>query len=329
MQSDEFVELMNNAPTVAKAAASLVAAIPLTGIVKRMLGPAADELAEMWRDQIRIYRFERQTKCVSKASEMLKAANLATSEVPPKLLFPLLEGASMEGDENLHDMWAALLANAASPRKSLVRPSFLPILKEMSPDEAGLLQLIYEKCRINLEGSVQPDKRTPQEEPDRSTVRFDLWSDIRQELLDRFVAIPGETREEKVIRFEACALALQSNYLITHGPGYSLSGRGCSFLDACRPPEPDTELKKALRDAIRKLNGHELEAIGILFSEGTSKRDSFEWVAGVAQDIIRKTGDVLLVACATDHDDTDKNSYIINPTNRAVIKLLLKQIWHS
>lgn len=34
----------------------LAAAIFFTAIVKRMLGPAADEVAEMWRDQVRVYR---------------------------------------------------------------------------------------------------------------------------------------------------------------------------------------------------------------------------------------------------------------------------------
>jgi hypothetical protein len=40
------------APAIAKVAAP----IPFTGMVKRMLGPAADEVAAMWRDQIRLYR---------------------------------------------------------------------------------------------------------------------------------------------------------------------------------------------------------------------------------------------------------------------------------
>ena len=38
-------EIIKAAPEIAKGAAALGAAIPFTGIVKRMLGPAADE----WR----------------------------------------------------------------------------------------------------------------------------------------------------------------------------------------------------------------------------------------------------------------------------------------
>ena len=40
-------DLIRALPTVGKGVAAIGAAIPFTGIVKRMLGPAADELAEM------------------------------------------------------------------------------------------------------------------------------------------------------------------------------------------------------------------------------------------------------------------------------------------
>jgi len=39
-------ELLKHAPEIAKAATAVAAAVPFTSIVKRMLGPAADELAQ-------------------------------------------------------------------------------------------------------------------------------------------------------------------------------------------------------------------------------------------------------------------------------------------
>jgi hypothetical protein len=91
-----------------------------------MLGPAADELAEMWRDQVRLYRYERQLKCVEKAEKMAEEAGFTPQAVPPKILFPLLEGASFEENEDLHTMWAALLANAASSENAQkVKPGFV------------------------------------------------------------------------------------------------------------------------------------------------------------------------------------------------------------
>jgi hypothetical protein len=74
-------EIIKAAPAIAKGAGALAAAIPFTGIVKRMLGPAADELAEMWRDQVRLYRYERQLKCVEKAERLAKDAGFMPQRV--------------------------------------------------------------------------------------------------------------------------------------------------------------------------------------------------------------------------------------------------------
>src|SRR6266481_3773061 len=107
-------DLIKAAPAIAKGVTAVAALVPFTAIVKRMLGPAADELAEMWKDRVRLYRYERQLRCVEKAERMAQEAGFTPQAVPPKILFPLLEGASFEEDENLHDMWAALLSHPAS-----------------------------------------------------------------------------------------------------------------------------------------------------------------------------------------------------------------------
>src|ERR1700686_3228249 len=118
-------------------------AIPFTPIARRMLGPAADELAEMSRDHARMYRYERRVRCVEKAVRMAQEAGFTPQPVRPKILFPLLEGASFEDREDLHTMWAALLANASSPdHAENVRPGFIAILRQMSPDEVESLKLI-------------------------------------------------------------------------------------------------------------------------------------------------------------------------------------------
>src|SRR3984957_1167260 len=119
MSADEIIKHIPEITTAARGVAALGAAIPFTAVVKRMLGPAADELAEMWRDQVRLYRYERQIECLKKAERMVEEAGFTPQAVSPKILFPLLEGASYENDEALHDMWAALLANAASRRAKL------------------------------------------------------------------------------------------------------------------------------------------------------------------------------------------------------------------
>lgn len=226
-------EIVKTATELAKATGTAAGlSIPFTGIVKRMLGPAADELAEMWRDQVRLYRYERQLKCVQKAEKMAQEAGFVPQAVPPKLLFPLLEGASMEDDENLHDMWAALLANAASPDyRGKVRPAFIAVLKQMAPDEAVLLNRIDESVR-----SYPLDET---------------------ELMKAYVALGFGPRDCKPIyeqlsesasfveRFEACRDSLEAAQLIRRSDEpfnedrkHGLSSFGAAFLKICRPPKP-------------------------------------------------------------------------------------------
>lgn len=141
MNPDDFIKA---APAIVKGTAVVGATLPLSAYVKRIFGPAADGLAEMWRDRIRLYGYEKQLKCVKKAEEMAKEAGFNPQAVPPKILFPLLEGASLEDNDDIHTMWAALLANAASPKSAeKVRPGFIALLRQMTPDEAAILNWIY------------------------------------------------------------------------------------------------------------------------------------------------------------------------------------------
>jgi len=52
-------------------------------------------------------------------------------------------------------MWAALLANAASPDyETTVRPTFIATLKQMAPDEARLVKWMWEREKTSDEGKI-------------------------------------------------------------------------------------------------------------------------------------------------------------------------------
>jgi len=140
--------------------------IPFTGIVKRMLGPAADEVAEMWRDQVRVYRYGRQIKLLEKAEKMAADAGFTPQPVPPKILFPLLEGASFEDNEDLHTMWAGLLANASDPnhQDGTIQPAYIELLRQLTFDQAIFLDALFSHTLTKsneLRKGVQADPRLP------------------------------------------------------------------------------------------------------------------------------------------------------------------------
>jgi len=156
---------------------------------------------------------------------------LATPKaVPIKTLFPLLEGASLDEDENLHDMWAALLANAALDEKK-VPPGFVAILKEMSPDEAMLLRWISEQ---------QEEQILRAETVPRKIWRVD-------HLLDTYVKSRAQDEDKSFdfldveANFDALLSAQLVHRFLPNGWQKSvfwITSRGYRFLKACRPPAP-------------------------------------------------------------------------------------------
>lgn len=206
---------------------------PVTGAISRIFGPAADEVAEMWKDQVRLYRFGNQLKCVKKAERMCQDAGYTPQAVPAKILFPLLEGASFEDDENLEDMWAALLANAALPENAgKVRPGFIAVLKQMAPDEAALLNWIFSQ---------------------RTGVAARPFNDPISyvDLVAAYTSLGIQAKEDH-LGFDACIQSLQAEQLVEPRldvgtplgplrPSYSLTFRGLSFMYACLSPAPKSQ----------------------------------------------------------------------------------------
>ncbi len=219
-------EIAKHIPEIVSVAKVAAGSIPFTGIVKRMLGPAADEVAEMWRDKVKLYRYERQLKCVEKAEKMAREAGFTPQAVPPKILFPLLEGASMEDDESLHDLWASLLANASSPKNAeKVRPGFIAVLRQLAKDEALLLNWLF----------LQNE---PMYVEARPTFDYRQLKSTYQTLgCYRYVESYCDSS------LDACLEGLEAAQFIRVQtrlpiPHYVLTMRGYEFVRACAPPTP-------------------------------------------------------------------------------------------
>jgi hypothetical protein len=227
-------ELLKHVPELAKGGAAVAGAFKLTDIIKTILGPAASEIAERFRDDVRLYRFGRQLECLKKAEHMAKDAGFTPKAVPIKLLLPLLDGASLEENDNLHTMWAALLANSSSPETfESVRPGFIAILKQMAPDEAGMLRLIAEMTD-GYGSFLRTFTATSKPALDRAITAHNL---IQWERLRAGFRREGEDESAMEFRFQTCAQLLHTAGLIEiSGENIVLSALGRAFLEACYPP---------------------------------------------------------------------------------------------
>jgi hypothetical protein len=170
---------------------------------------------------------------------MAQEAGFTPQAVSPKILFPLLEGASFEENEDLHTMWAALLANASSPKNAAkVAPGFIATLKQMSPEEAKLLKSIFAFCGGHSRKQYISDKRLCQILYDEPEVDI---SDILH--LQKF-------GHETVDSLEAAQLVRRIYFTgdvngftglsepdsVQHR--YAVTERGRAFIEACSPPKP-------------------------------------------------------------------------------------------
>jgi hypothetical protein len=230
--------------TVAAIEVSKTAAekIPFTSLVKAMLGPATDELAERFRDSVRVYRYGRQLRLLEKAEKMATDAGFTPKAVPIKLLFPLLDGASLEENEDLHTMWAALLANAANPdTPDLVHPSYAGTLKQLTPSDANVLDQFREHIveRISSDGTelrvIYVLRNFPMDLSPFATDEDEAsWPLVHSlSTLDALGLIRSGLRKRTSMsaRFQTLTerLGVEAEY-------HFLTPRGFDFIKACQPP---------------------------------------------------------------------------------------------
>jgi hypothetical protein len=129
---------------VAVVTAAHVLKTPVQEFLKRISGPAADEIGDWLGDKVRAFRSKNAQRTVTRAQEILLETGGEAKEIPLRTLLPLLEGASLEDDPQLSEKWAFLLASAANPTDGpTVLPSFPRILECLSPTDALMLDLLY------------------------------------------------------------------------------------------------------------------------------------------------------------------------------------------
>lgn len=113
---------------------------PVESIVKTLAGPAAEEIGLSFRDSVQVWRFKRQVRLFERVKQFCAEAGIKPQAVKLPFLFDVVERASLEEDDDLQDMWAALLANEADPRReSLMSSAFPEVLRQLSKAEAGYL----------------------------------------------------------------------------------------------------------------------------------------------------------------------------------------------
>lgn len=133
---------------VAKATGNAIdAAREAGGFIARFVSGPLEQGMGIFEDRLKYIRWERQARYMQRAEEFLAHAGLQapTRPVPLKLVIPLMQGASLEEDDELQDRWAALLVNAANASfQGEIRRSYAAILEQLTPLDARVLDVLYD-----------------------------------------------------------------------------------------------------------------------------------------------------------------------------------------
>src|ERR1035437_644775 len=207
---------------------------PLADIINKIAGPAAEELGLTLQDHVKVFRFKRQIRLLQKAKEILDREGVEPRRVPLKLLAAIMDNGTLEEDDSLQDMWAALLANNAMGNS--LETIFGEILRQLSPADARLLRNCFHEVMSS------PTNR----ETGRFLVSESLqqWvADLRRERID----IPlSDLSAENLKRLGLISMA----GIAVNGVGGEprLTEIGLQFMYACEDPAAI----KAAEDEISK-----------------------------------------------------------------------------
>ena len=126
------------------------------GWLNRIFGQGIeDAVALNWSDRVKarrieaaIYDWERLTVLLHKIETRLKSKGVtAFRMVPPKIALPLLENATVEDDEELHTLWANLLATGLDASAEEVHKKYVSILSDLTSQDAKILSALYSVWR--------------------------------------------------------------------------------------------------------------------------------------------------------------------------------------
>jgi hypothetical protein len=120
---------------------------PINEALSNITGPSSKTIGRMLNAML-CTQMRNVVRVYGRAAEMLNSVGVPLAPVPLKLLKPILDGASTEEDEEVQEIWAALLANAGGGAEpSTVSPAYPEILRQLSTNDAKVMKGLFEKAK--------------------------------------------------------------------------------------------------------------------------------------------------------------------------------------
>ncbi len=211
---------------------------PFAELAERLFGEVFDQAGGIVADSLAFRRQMRAVKFFTKIQAAINEAGFDPRRIRDNIGIPVLQEALLQDDDTLQEKYAYLIANAADSRyPGKVQPSFIHILKELTPTAAVFLDALYTRVMTDRKGMIED-------------VEFDMMDLKRIQNLVEFgpdatgiVAVETNfmIMIDVLVRNRLLNARVESENNQRHEPRaaavrFSLSQLGASFLLACRRP---------------------------------------------------------------------------------------------
>lgn len=99
----------------------------------------------IFNDKLCYVRWKRLNRFIEQANRKMEQLGIdeIQNPIPLKFFIPLLQGATLEENDELQDIWVRLLLKSISDERVELKRVYIDILERLSPLEAKILNVIY------------------------------------------------------------------------------------------------------------------------------------------------------------------------------------------
>lgn len=177
---------------MAKATGKAVEALRDAGsFLADVFGGSLKEIGGTAADWARYYRYKNQLMIMDKVRQIHHERQIegGLKPIPLEHILPIMDGASLEQNEDIQLLWANLIANATDPEYNIdIRKVFIEILRGLEPLDAQILELlsdpnINKKYGAYVEATLNAEEISEKINADPDDVKISLQT------LDRYSCI--------------------------------------------------------------------------------------------------------------------------------------------
>ena len=136
------------------------------GFITKFISGSLEQGMGIFEDKLKYIRWERQQRLMTRVKKFAEEYNVVLGEktIPLKLAVPFFQGATLEEDNDLQDIWAKLLINSSNQNSGVeLKRIYMDILERVTPFDAKVFSKIYSFPFEEIENNSVITAKLPQD----------------------------------------------------------------------------------------------------------------------------------------------------------------------